>query len=515
MHPRQVAAQHPDKAAVVMSGSGLVVSYAQLAERSNRAAQLLRALGLKAGDVIAICLDNQPSFFELCWAAHNAGLYFTPVSSRLKVIEIAYVVADCEARALFIAASLGSVLADLLPQLQPNCRRFVVGGSAPSYESYEDALLIMPNQPVDEARQGVAMMYSSGTTGRPKGIKPPLPLEPVEALAALPLKLRELYGFSSATVFLSPAPLYHAAPLKFCLAVQANGGTTVIMEKFDAEQALAAIEKYRVTHSQWVPTMFIRMLKLPAESRQRFDLTSHGLAIHAAAPCPVPIKDQMLNWWGPIIHEYYSGSESIGMTAITPQEWLQRRGSVGRAVRGVLHILDGEGKEVPAGTTGLVYFESPTVLRYHRDPDKTARAYSASGWATIGDIGYVDSEGYLYLTDRRDYVIISGGVNIYPQEAENLLEAHPKVADVAVFGVPNTEFGEEVKAVVVAQHSAEAGPALERELIDYCRAQLSNIKCPKSIDFVAALPREPTGKLLKKPLRQRYWDQFNAEISRP
>ena len=514
MHPRLVAAQTPDKAAIVMSGSGRVVSYRQLVEGSNRAAQLLRSLGLKTGDVIAICMENHPGYFELCWAAHNAGLYYTPVSSPLKSNEIAYILRDCDARALFASVSLGPLLAELPALLDSGCHAFVLGGNAPGFRRYEVAVAALPDVPVDEAAQGAAMMYSSGTTGLPKGIKPPLPVEPVEALTALPIKLRELYGFDTRTVFLSPAPLYHAAPLKFCLAVQANGGTTVIMEKFDAEQALASIAKYRVTHSQWVPTMFIRMLKLSDSVRAAYDLSSHVLAVHSAAPCPVEIKEKMLAWWGPIIHEYYSGSESIGMCAIAPQEWLQRKGSVGRAARGIVHILDEQGVELAPGVVGLVYFETATVLRYHRDPDKTARAHNDKGWATIGDIGYLDGDGYLFLTDRRDFVIISGGVNIYPQEAENLLESHPKVADAAVFGVPNKEFGEEVKAVVVPTSASEVGPDLERELIDYCRRRLSNIKCPKSIDFAATLPREPTGKLMKRPLRQKYWDHFNAEITR-
>jgi acyl-CoA synthetase (AMP-forming)/AMP-acid ligase II len=504
MHPRAIAARTPGKAAIVMAGSGAVVGYAELSARADRAAQLLRSLGLRHGDCIAICLENQPGYFELCWAAHNAGLYYTPVSARLKSAEIAYIVRDCGAQALFTSLALAAVVAELPAQL-PGCTCFVMGGELPGFRSYEQAVANMPAVPVDEGWQGVAMMYSSGTTGMPKGIRPPQPELKVDELAPLPIKLRELYGFDEHTVYLSPAPLYHAAPLKFNLCVQASGGTCVIMEKFDAEQALAHIDRYRVTHSQWVPTMFIRMLKLPAEVRSRFQPGRQRVAIHAAAPCPVEIKEQMLAWWGPIIYEYYSGSESIGMCAITPQEWVQRRGSVGRPARGIPHILDEQGHEVPPGVDGLIYFETATTLRYHNDPDKTARAHSSQGWATIGDIGHLDADGYLYLTDRRDFVIISGGVNVYPQEAENLLESHPKVLDVAVFGVPNAEYGEEVKAVVVPLDPATAGPALAAELVDYCRARLSNLKCPKTVDFAADLPREPTGKLLKKQLRQHYW----------
>ena len=505
MHPRIIAASDPDKPAVIMAASGASVTFAELSARADQIAQLFRYLGLVAGDGIAICLPNDPRYFELCWAAHNAGLYFTPISSRLKTTEIAYILADCGAGAFITSAALRDVALGL-PAAAPAVKCFMVDGIAAGFESYESAVATMPARPVDEVSQGVPMMYSSGTTGQPKGIRPPLPAERVEQLTPLPAKLRELYGFDGSTTYLSTAPLYHAAPLKFNLAVQACGGTSIVMEKFDAADALQCLDRHGVTHSQWVPTMFIRLLKLPEAERRSRDLSRHRMAIHSAAPCPVDVKQAMLDWWGPIVYEYYSGSESIGLCAITPQEWLSHRGSVGRPVRGALHVVGDDGQELPPGATGLIYFETAGPLRYHNDPEKTARAHNERGWATMGDIGHVDAEGYLYLTDRRDYVIISGGVNIYPQECENLLETHPKVADAAVFGVPNPEFGEEVKAVVVPHDPAAAGPELARELIDYCRSRLSTIKCPQSIDFESVLPREPTGKLIKKPLRQRYWD---------
>ena len=505
MHPRQHAAADPGKAAIIMAGSGRVVSYGELVARANRCAQLWRSLGLKAGDGIALCLDNDPRYFEICWAAHNCGLYYTPISSRLKTSEIEYIVRDCGARALIGSASLHAALAPLPERLGKSCPVFVIGGELAGAVSYEQAIAAQPDRPVDEGGQGAAMMYSSGTTGVPKGIRHPLPGIPVDKFAPLPAKLCELYGFDASTIYLSPAPLYHAAPLKFSLAVLAVGGTVVVMERFDAAAALECIARWGVTHSQWVPTMFIRLLRLAPELRQRYSLASHRVAIHSAAPCPPEVKEQMIEWWGPIIHEYYSGSESIGLCAIDSKEWLEHKGSVGRAQRGVVHIVDESGAELPVGATGLVYFETPTVLRYHNDPAKTARAHHPRGWATMGDIGHLDAEGYLYLTDRRDFVIISGGVNIYPQEVENLLNTHPKVHDVAVFGVPNEEYGEEVKAVVVPRAPAVPGRELADELISFCRSRLASLKCPKSVDFVEHLPREPTGKLMKKALRERYW----------
>jgi long-chain acyl-CoA synthetase len=505
MHPREVAAVDPGKAAIVMAPSGTTVTYAELAERSNRAAQLFRSLGLKAGDGVALCMENHVRYFEICWAAHNAGLYYTPVSSRLHAEEVAYIVRDCGARVLIVSAALRAALVSLPRLLGEGIRCYMVGGTAPGYASYEVETAGMSTEPGSDETQGVAMVYSSGTTGHPKGVKPALPNLRVDEPAALPARLIQLYGFDANTIYLSPAPLYHTAPLKFNMTVLAAGGTCIILEKFDAQLATTSIGRYRVTHSQWVPTMFIRMLRLPAEIQALYEGSTHRIAIHAAAPCPVDVKMSMLQWWGPIIHEYYSGSESIGMCAIGPEEWMRHQGSVGKAVRGELHILGEDGRELPPQQTGLVFFANGGELQYHNDPVKTARAHNEKGWATIGDIGHVDEDGYLYLTDRRDYVINSGGVNIYPQEAENLLSTHPKILDVAVFGIPNAEFGEEVKAVAVLRVPAEAGAALEQELIGYCRQHLSSIKCPKSIDFASDLPREPTGKLLKKRIRDRYW----------
>ena len=505
MHPRELAVAAPNKPAIIMAPSGACVTYGALTERSDRAAQLFRALGLRPGENIAICLENHPRYLEICWAAHNAGLYYTPISARLKPSEVVYIVRDCNARVLIMSHALTQLASELPPDLVRDVHCFMVDGTSAAFRSYEEAIATLPAEAVNNTVQGAAMVYSSGTTGAPKGIKPPLSGLRIDEPGPLQNKLIELYGFDRETVYLSTAPLYHTAPLKFNMTVLAAGGTSVILEKFEPELALQTIERYAVTHSQWVPTMFIRMLRVSAEVRTRYRLDTHKLAIHAAAPCPVDVKEQMLDWWGPIIHEYYSGSESIGLCAITPQQWLHHKGSVGKAVRGELHIMSEDGIELPAHHDGLVFFANGAPLQYHNDAQKTARAHNDQGWATIGDIGHLDTEGYLYLTDRRDYVINSGGVNIYPQEAENVLSLHPDVLDVAVFGIPNAEFGEEVKAVVIPRSMQEADSALEQSLIEYCRQRLSTIKCPRSIDFAAELPREPTGKLLKKRIRERYW----------
>jgi len=381
----------------------------------------------------------------------------------------------------------------------------MLDGTVSSYTSYEATVARVPAEPLPVEPAGRDMLYSSGTTGRPKGVKLPLPGQPAGTPPPLLQLIDRLYAINTGTIYLSPAPLYHAAPLRFCMSVHRLGGTTIIMETFDALEALRLIERYRVTHGQWVPTMFVRMLKLADEARRQYDLSSQQVAIHAAAPCPIPVKEQMIAWWGPILHEYYAGTEGNGVTAITSAEWLAHKGSVGRAVVGDLHIVDEEGNEVSPGAVGTIYFAGGPSFAYHNDPEKTASAYHAYGWSTLGDIGYMDHEGYLYLTDRKADMIIAGGVNIYPQEVENLLITHPKVADVAVFGVANPDLGEEVKAVVQPVEMADAGPALAHELLTFCQQHLARFKCPRSVDFEAELPRHPTGKLYKRLLKERYW----------
>ena len=496
MHPARHAETQPDKPALIVAETGETVSYAELNARSNRVAQLFRARGLGRGDTVAYFLENHPSFLEFAWGAQRSGLFFVCISCKLTAPEVDYILADSGAKLLVTQASLGAVA----QALDSGIERLVLDGDA------EAVLAAMPDTPITDESAGTDMLYSSGTTGRPKGVKVALPDPPqIDAPNALLMLARHLYGVGPDTVYLCPAPLYHAAPLRWTMAVQRFGGTAVVMEHFEPETALAAIDRYRVTHAQFVPTHFVRMLKLPEAARARHDLSSLKVAFHAAAPCPVPVKQAMMDWWGPIIHEYYAGSEGNGMTAVGPQDWLARPGTVGRAVHGIVHICAEDGRELPARETGLVYFEGQTNFEYHNDPAKTAESRNAAGWSTLGDVGWLDEEGYLYLTDRKSFMIISGGVNIYPQEIENLLVTHPAVADVAVVGAPHDEMGEQVVAVVQPVTEAEAGDALAAELTAFCRQSLSGIKTPRRFDFVEELPRHATGKLYKRLIRDRYW----------
>ncbi|MET8004708.1 AMP-binding protein [Nonomuraea glycinis] len=507
MYPGAIAAVSPDKPAVIMAGSGQVITYRRLDEESNRLAHLFRAAGLRPGDHVAFMLGNHPLFLAIAWAAHRSGLYYTAINSRLQAAELSYIVENCGARVFISSADLADVAISATTGTTAVELRLMLDGVADGFESYEEAVAGQPVTPIDDECQGTDMLYSSGTTGMPKGIKPALAHAPLTEPGMLYRLIQGLFAPSADSVYLSPAPLYHAAPLRYSLTFQRLGATVVVMERFDPEEYLRLIEKYGVTHSQLVPTMFIKMLKLPAGTREKYDLSSLRCAIHAAAPCPIQVKEQMIDWWGPIIHEYYAGTEGNGFLYVNSADWLTHRGTVGRSLLGTVHICDENGAELPAGEHGTVYFDSGITFEYHGDPDKTRSVQDplGRGWTTLGDIGYLDADGFLHLTDRRSYMIISGGVNIYPQEAENLLSVHPKVADVAVLGVPDEEMGEQVKAVVQPVSMAEAGPELEAELIQYCRSRLAHYKCPKSVDFRAELPRHPTGKLYKRLLKDEYW----------
>jgi long-chain acyl-CoA synthetase len=512
MHPGAHAATSPDKPAYVMAASGETVTYRDLDAGSNRFAHVLRDTGLALRDGMALCLENHPRYYEIVWGAQRSGLYYTAASTRLTPGELEYILNDCGAK-VFVTSHAMAPLAEAVRDRVPGVvRRLMVGGTIPGYESYEAAVSAAPATPIADEREGADLLYSSGTTGRPKGVKFPLRGDALGSPTPLIAFVSALYGMEPGVRYLSPAPLYHAAPLRFNLTVQRLGGTSVIMEHFDAEEFLRLVERHRITHTQVVPTMFVRLLKLPREVRARYDLSSLKTVIHAAAPCPVPVKEQMIEWWGPIIHEYYGGTEGNGLCALDSAEWLAHRGSVGRAVLGTIKILDDDGNELPVGEPGAIYFAGGPGFEYLHDAEKTRASRRGDGASTIGDIGYVDTDGYLYLTDRKANMIISGGVNVYPQEAENLLVTHPKVQDVAVFGVPNEDFGEEVKAVVQPIDMADAGPALAEELIAFCRQHLSPIKCPRSVDFEAELPRHPTGKLYKRLLKDRYWQGHTTRI---
>ena len=517
LHPLHHARTQPDKPAVIMAGSGQVITYRELDDRSNQVAQLFRALGLQSGDHIALLLENHPRYFEICWGAHRAGLIYTAMSTRLTEGEVSYIVDDCGAKAVISSRAMAGAVQHLGAACPAVAHWLMLdvaqGGAATGWTAYEPALAAQPVARIADELAGGDMLYSSGTTGRPKGVFVPPQAAEIDAASPMTDIMTRLYGMSADSVYLSPAPLYHAAPLRYTLGAQRLGATVVVMEHFDAEDYLRLVELHRVSHSQLVPTMFVRMLKLPAESRSRYDLSSLRCAIHAAAPCPVAVKQQMIDWWGPVLWEYYAGTEGNGVTMVDSAQWLTHKGTVGRAVIGELKICDDEtGELLPPGQSGTIYFANGRPFQYHKDPAKTQGSTHALGWTTLGDVGYVDAEGYLYLTDRKAYMIISGGVNIYPQEAENVLINHPQVADCAVLGVPNEEFGEEVKAVVQPRDMAEAGPALEQALIAYCREHLSHIKCPRTIDFEAELPRHATGKLYKRLLKDRYWAGRDSNI---
>jgi long-chain acyl-CoA synthetase len=510
MYPGTVAKKDPNRRAVVMGSSGQVVTYGELNAGSLRLARLLRDTGLRPGDHFAIMVENHQRYCEVVWAALRSGFYVTAINSHLTAGEAGFIVDDCDAKVLVTSAALADA-ADAMREQTPKVRRrLMLDGAIPGYEPYDQATSGYSADPLDGEQRGTVMLYSSGTTGRPKGVKFPLPVgEASLGEAEIAAHNRDLYGFREGMVYLNPAPLYHAAPLRVSLAVQSLGGTVVIMERFDAENALRLIERERVTHSQWVPTMFVRMLKLPEGTRARYDLSSHEVAVHAAAPCPVETKERMIEWWGPIIEEYYAGTENIGSTSIGSEEWLTHKGSVGRASQGaIMHICDEDGKELAPGESGAVFFELPSaVFEYHHDVEKTkSTAHPAHPtWRTLGDIGRLDEDGYLYLTDRKAYMIVSGGVNIYPQEIEDVLLSHPAVLDAAVFGVPNAEMGEEVKAVIQPVDWSAAGEPLTVDLRAWCEERLARYKRPRSYDYLEQLPRLDNGKLYKRELRDPYW----------
>jgi long-chain acyl-CoA synthetase len=513
LHPGMVAGRTPDKPAYIMAESGEVVTYGELDERSKRGAQLFRSHGLVPGDTVAIYMENNARYMEVCWAAHRAGLYYSCISSHLTAPEAAYIIEDSGAKLLVTSAAKGDVATALVEQVSNLDHRYMVNGALPGHDSWEEAVQAHPAVPPEGETEGTDMLYSSGTTGRPKGVRSPLRGEAFGTALGHLFIVRSVCASDENSIFLETGPLYHAAPLRFMIGMQRIGATSIIMERFDAEAALDLIERYRCTHSLWVPSMFVRLLKLPEETRRRYDLSSMVTAVHGAAPCPIGIKERMIDWFGPTLVEYYGATEANGLCLVSSEEWLARKGSVGKPVLGNVHIMDEEGKvELAPGETGAIYFANGYQFEYLGDPEKTAEARNSKGWTTLGDIGRVDDDGYLYLTDRKAFTIITGGVNVYPQEVENLLVTHPKVMDAAVIGVPSEDFGEAVKAVVQPIDMAAASAALEEELIAFCRQSLSRIKCPRSVDFKAELPRHPNGKLYKRLLKNAYWGGRQTSI---
>jgi long-chain acyl-CoA synthetase len=521
MYPGKYATLHADRPAFIMADTCEAMTYAELEQRSNQLARVLRAQGLKRLDHYAVFMENNSHYIEVCVAGERTGLYYTCINSYLTVEELAYILNNSQSQLLITSKACFEVARQALVDCPHVALCLVVGGGVDVQEQaetavirdYEKVLADQPDTPVADEALGTAMLYSSGTTGRPKGVLRALP----DNLPSQPLPLtgllQQLWQCEEGMVYLSPAPLYHSAPLANVTMVIRNGGTAIVMEHFDPEQYLALIERYRITHTQLVPTMFSRMLKLAPEIRARYDLSSLKIALHAAAPCPPQVKEQMIEWWGPIIHEYYGATEALGFTACNSAEWLAHRGTVGRVLFGDLHILNDKMQPMPNGLPGEIWFKTASPFVYYNDPERTALTCSPDGsMTTVGDIGYLDNDGFLHLTDRSTYMIISGGVNIYPQECENLLITHPKVADAAVFGVPNQDLGEEVKAVVQPMPGISPSLELAQELIGFCAAHLSRQKCPRSLDFSDQLPRSPTGKLFKRKLRDPYWVGHESRI---
>lgn len=508
MHPGLHVGEYPDKPAVVMAATGARQTFAELDSQANRLSRFLRAAGIAPSDHVAICLDNHPRLLEVLWGCHYAGAVYTACSTRLTAAELAYVVDDCGAR-VFITSVDHAAHAEAILASTPGVEaRLMIDGVARNHGGYEAALADYSPAPLEGRVAGADMLYSSGTTGRPKGVAQRRALGPLDDhVTGVETLARTVFAITADDVYLTPAPLYHAAPLRFTMAVQALGATTVVMDRFDAERCLAAIERYRVTVTQMVPTMFVRLLRLPPAVRGRYDLSSLRSVIHAAAPCPPAIKREIIDWMGPIVHEYYAGTEGNGVTYCDSATWLARPGTVGTPIGCAVHICDESGAELPAGATGTVYFEGGRPFEYHNDPDTTMRSRNDKGWTTLGDIGHVDADGYLYLTDRNAFTAIIGGVNVYPQEAENVLLTHPAVVDAAVFGIPHPEYGEELKAVVQPARMPagdDEARSLENELLEYCLVRLARVKCPRTVDFRADLPRQPTGKLHKRVLKDEY-----------
>lgn len=509
MYAAQFAHSYPDRVAITMAASGEQLTYGELECRANRLAHFFRSLGLKRGDHVALVLENQLRYFELMAAAERTGLYYTCVNWRLKPEELAYILEDSTAQVVVSSGALRDIVTSIAGSLS-RVRVFLEVRSPTRppdpIQSYEAVVRSYPSEPIPDEQLGTSMLYSSGTTGRPKGVLRPLPsVHPAVPLPVYTFIRDVLFRMRPGMTYLAPTPLYHSAPQAAISGSIRLGAHAIVMERFDPVDYLALIERHGVTHTQVVPTMLNRLIRLPVEVRDRYDLSSLEVLVHAAAPCPEALKREVIDWLGPIVWEYYGSTEAVGSTVIGPEEWLAHPGSVGKPVLGELEIRDVDGKRCPPGVAGRVWFGGASQFEYFNAPGKTTEAFDGHG-TVVGDIGYVDDDGYLYLTDRESFMIISGGVNVYPQETENVLAEHPLVLDVAVFGVPNHDLGEEVRALVVPVEP-RAGEELIDELSRFCAERLARIKCPRTIELVDHLPRTDAGKLLKGQLRAQYWDR--------
>ena len=506
--PRTYALRDPDRPAVI-TDLGEIMTYLELEEGSCRLAQALRNHGVQPGDHVAILMENTPRFHEVRFGFQRAGAIFTPISTRLSPEEAAYIVNDCGARVVVTSSAMGELAGAIVDSTPKVEQRWAIGGGVVGHEDYDEVTGRFPAEPLSDEVEGRAMTYSSGTTGRPKGTDQGLPGLQYGAVSTMERLFAPL-GVDESSVFMVPGPLYHAAPLNWSGGIHRIGATLLMMRRFDAERCLHMIEDHRMTHGLFVPTMFVRMLKLPPQTRKAVDMSSINGVVHAAAPCPVEIKRQMLEWWGPVIHELYGGSDGGGITWVTPNEWTTHPGTVGRSLTGTIHVCDDDQRELPPGEVGTIWFSDVPRITYHNAPELSASVVNDKGWVTLWDVGYLDEEGFLYLTDRKQFMVVSGGVNIYPQEVENILVLHPDVVDVAVFGVPSDDWGEEVKAVVQLTDMTKAGPELAQELIEHCRSRVAHYKCPRTIDFLSQLPRDDNGKLFKRELRDKYWASRGA-----
>lgn len=514
--PWEVAAKFPDRLAIVMADTGQRLTYGEMIGNANRLANRLIKDGVQQGDCVAIFLENRVEYLEAVWAAKQIGAYYVCIPRGLSLSDARYMIGDCNAKVLISSQEVTAVAAPIAREHHPAMLTYMLDAEETDCIDYQTAIQGQPDTPVVGRCRGNSMLYSSGTTGRPKGIKHPLinvsPNVPPPRHAYL---VKE-YGFSPETVFIDPGPFYHTAPLRFMMHVQREGGTAIGFSKFDAETVLRAIETWHATNGFFVPTMFVRMLDLPAEIRENIDVCSMRYALHGAAPISPAVKQRMIDWWGPVIYEMYGGTESIGTTVINSHEWLTHRGSVGRPSSVTrIRIEAPDGSNCPPGVEGLVLMTQGKAFEYHGDPKKTAEATRDGGWGTLGDIGYLDEEGYLYLTDRASNLIISGGVNIYPQEAENVLSGHPEVQDAAVIGIPHPVYGEEVHALIVPRKCVADfdRDAFAEQLIAFCRNEIGKTKSPRSIEFVAELPRSEAGKIIKSELKKRYWPDGRRLVS--